>query len=539
MEDKEYDQDPGLTIGLQMLSPPLRVALCSPDISGLLAESCLAELATHVPPLQGVLDKEDTFANRLLVQPVAVMPGWHDPNMTGYVCLLHPPPLPLFLSPPFRSKHLRCGGQCFRDMDWTDLADNDDGHDEQVLARLRRLRFTAEYFGITATPITLQLQAPDENDPGGCGGRGLVGGAHGTESALEFCFGSLHSDDDGAEEGYAQELQRYLHDRPLRVDVWDADSGFALGGVSVPGQARWLRQGRAAVFFFDLCPFLTPFAPEDAVTRGSSSGVSMHTAATATKQVQVAGLDKGALLAFRVICVPRDSPRTARAAQPEGSNGSILIADMTAKSGLGHVASPTRVPLKPRNGEEDSHASRSGGGAGARGGAVAQDSGRALLDAMLKLSQGAGGGHAGWHRAGPHQDVLPQRAALALVFVNQHRVLEALRAESQLRITTALAKGQDAATTGGGEPSVLGPRPETRKPAPLGPRPETRKPAPLGPRPETRKPAPLGPRPKTRKPAPGILSRLKSLNRNTNTATKRHKQPSRGTPNPEPRTPDA
>ena len=251
------EESPGLALGLSSLSPPLRVSLCSPDISHLLGQQCLAELSTHCPETEHALAREDSEdVNRVFVQPVALLPG-SDPAAAA------------------------------------------------VVARLKRLRFTAEYFGLTAKPICLELDGSDAtNESGVAGGKGLVGAGSGATPALEFMLPSLGSS--SVEGGGNTELFAYLRTRPLQVDVWDADSGFALGCVKIPGQVRCARQGRAAVYYYDICPFLQPLPPTEASAARSEGAMGGCAGSTDTKEVQVTGLDLSAAVAFRLVCVGDD-----------------------------------------------------------------------------------------------------------------------------------------------------------------------------------------------------------------------------------------
>ena len=190
------DEAQDVARGLQALSPQLRVALCSPDVSQLLGLSRPAVFAAAGPPLHGALDKEDARDNRVLLQPIAVLTGAQE------------------------------------------------GAAADVLHRLRRLRFSAEYCGRTATPVSLNLVAAAAGESVGLAGAGAV--ARALELRLPVA---------------TDELLQSLRTRPLQIDVWDGDSGFALGSVAVSGMARLLRQGHAAVYFYDICPFAQPLAP--------------------------------------------------------------------------------------------------------------------------------------------------------------------------------------------------------------------------------------------------------------------------------------
>ena len=378
-----------LHAALQLLSPPERVALCSPDISQFGQRLRPAEFSPAPPPPEpGALDREDALANRVLVQPVAIL-------QSG----------PL-------------GG----------------GAADAVMSRLRRLRFSAEYFGLQAAPICLDLVAPATGSDSGC--KGLVG-AGGSASALEFCLHALRdvdrTDGDTAAGGPGAELLEHLRMWPLMVDVWDGDSVFALGSVALPGLGRLVRQGREAVYFYDVCSFLVPLAlTESSEVKGSEAPLA---ASTDTKEVQLRGLDLGASVAFRVICMAQEPPAPEPLGVAGGSGGSLLISPAKFAQGQG----ATRVPLKRRNAAEDDapHTDDIEWGTGKPGS-------RAYLDLMLKHAEGGGGGFAGWHRARPDQSALPQRAALALVYVNQHRVLEALRVSAQkesMGLVAAMAQG--------------------------------------------------------------------------------------------------
>ena len=371
---------------MRALSPQERVALCSPDISPF-GQHRPAEYSSEPPPEHGALDLEDTLANRVVVQPVAILQGAPD------------------------------------------------GASAQVVKRLRRLRFTAEYFGLRSAPICLELVAPATGSDSEC--KGLVG-AGGSIPALEFSLCALHDGEaDGGGEvaiGPGSELLRYLRTWPLQVDVWDGDSGFALGTVALPGLACIARQGREAVYYYDVCSFLTPLA----VVEGSEAGgLEAPLAGSADmKEVQLRGLESGASIAFRVVCIA-DEVRPALSPAIAGGSGGILL------SSPSKVCGGIRVPLKRRNAAEGA-AAQSDESAGAAG----KPGSRGYLDQMLKHAEAGGGGVAGWHRARPDQSALPQRAALALVYVNQHRVLEALRMSAQreaVGLVEARARGEGRA----------------------------------------------------------------------------------------------
>jgi len=140
-EAEGHDEAPDVARGLQALSPQLRVALCSPDVSQLLhRQSRPAVFAPSAPPLPGALDREDARATRVLLQPIAVLTGARE------------------------------------------------GAAADVLYRLRRLRFSADYCGQTAAPVCLDLVAP----PAG-GGEGVgLEPAGGAARALELHLPALH-----------------------------------------------------------------------------------------------------------------------------------------------------------------------------------------------------------------------------------------------------------------------------------------------------------------------------------------------------------
>ena len=310
--------------------------------------------------LQGALDKEDARTNRVLVQPIALLPG---------------------------TQH---------------------GSAAEVVARLGKLRFTAEYFGISAGAINLDLSASstDRN----AGGRGLSCAA-GSAPALELCLGSLHGGD-GSGEGpdalAAAEFLHHLRSHALRVDVWDAEAGFALGSVQVGGLARVARQGREVVYLYEICPFVEPLGADD-----GSPGPSPLAASTHTKQVEVPGMECGASIALRVICVANDLPADAHTT----AAGGILHEHKLGQHGYG-TGGAMRIPLKLRNSDVASEfRSFDGGGGVGLGASSVQGGGKGEVDTMLNLSAGVGA--SGWHRVRAQQSALPQRAALALVFVNR------------------------------------------------------------------------------------------------------------------------
>ena len=355
-EGTDYNESPGIAAGLQALSPQLRVALCSPDVSRLLGHLRPAEFSTR-GPAQDVVRKEDALANRIILQPVAIIQG------TQYEAA-------------------------------------------NVVQRLRRLCFSAEYFGLKATPVELDVELPAEGEGGDS--RGLMG-AGGSATALELCLSSLN-DEIAQPKGRikagkvsSEALLHSLRTRPLQVDVWDGESGFALGCVEVSGLVRLVRQGREAVYFYDICPFLPPLAsPADYEIPGSGEPGTRSSSFVATKEVQVQGLEKGASLAFRVVCVAHDNPQAADADRVEWNGGVLLssLAKVHSEEGI----APTRVPLKARKSNHDNIDGSNGDNGGISGPLT---TGRDLVDSLLNLTQG-GGAYVGWHRVRPDQSALPQ-----------------------------------------------------------------------------------------------------------------------------------
>ena len=358
-EGTDYNESPGIAAGLQALSPQLRVALCSPDVSRLLGHLRPAEFSSR-GPAQDLVRQEDARANRIILQPVAIIQGTH-----------------------YEAAN--------------------------VVQRLRRLRFSAEYFGLKATPVELNVEVLAEGEGGGS--RSLLG-AGASAAALEFCLASFNdaitqpTGRNAASKVSSEALLRLLRTRPLQVDVWDGESGFALGCVEVSGLVRLVRQGREAVYFYDICPFLPPLAPPaEYEIPGSIELGTRSSSFVATKEVQVPGLEKGASLAFRVVCVAHDNPQAADAERVEW-NGGVLLSSLAQVHSAGGVA-PTRVPLKARNIHYENVDGPSEGDGGIPGALRTKGGGRDLVDSLLNLTEG-GGAYVGWHRVRPDQSALPQ-----------------------------------------------------------------------------------------------------------------------------------
>ena len=203
---------------------------------------------------------------------------------------------------------------------------------------------------------------------------------------------------------------QYLHSlqtRPLQVDVWDGDSGFALGSVAVSGMARLVRQGHATVYFYDICPFAQPLAPPgEKETKGNSEPRVLASAAAATKEVQVRGLERGASVAFRIISCAHD-PALEAHAESAGWGGGVIMSHKQCEGGT----SPARVPFKARNSDGDAR-SVGGGSASVPESQRLREDARGVVESLLKLAQGAAGGFSGWHRVHPDQRDLPQVAPL-------------------------------------------------------------------------------------------------------------------------------
>jgi len=371
------DEVPDVARGLQALSPQLRVALCSPDVSQLLGLARPAVFAAAGPPLHGAKEdeQEKDKENRVLIQPIAVLTGAQE------------------------------------------------GTAADVLHRLRRLSFSAEYCGRTAIPVSRDLVAAAAGVGQGVG----LAGAGAAVPALELRLPVA-----------TDELLQSLRTRPLQIDVWDGDSGFALGSVAVSGMARLVRQGHAVVYFYDICPFVQPLAPPaDHEIKGNLEPRALASAA-ATKEVQVRGLERGASVAFRIISCAHEPPPEAHA-DSAGWGGGVILSHKNGDGGT----SPARVPFKARNSDRDA-------------GSMPESqplpaAGRGFVESLLKLADGAGG-FSGWHRVHPDQRDLPQRAALALVFVNQNSILDALRAAAQARAAESMATmilGESKGVAGG------------------------------------------------------------------------------------------
>jgi hypothetical protein len=321
------------------------------------------------------------------------------------------------------------------------------GVSSKILARLRRLRFTAEYLGLKAEPICLDLTAPDTSD----GNAKQLVGEEGVAHTLEICLGSLK---DGVGARMGVDLMQFLQTQPLRIDVWDGDSCFALGSLEVREMARLMRQGRESVYFYDICPFLDPLPPPAEHAMNGSTASNDLASFTRTKEVQVPGLENGAFIALRIVCLAHSIPCTPDTA---AWHGGILHAGFSQTHSAGWGAPSTRVPLKSK-----SHSK--GADQGAEKDKKELDGARATMDALLKLSQHSSG-YIGWHRCRPDQSALPQRAALALLFVNKDRVLNALRASAHARSVEAVENmgGGGGSRSGGGgtrEGASGGPKPQ-------------------------------------------------------------------------------
>ncbi|KAJ1480909.1 hypothetical protein T484DRAFT_1900328 [Baffinella frigidus] len=165
---------------------------------------------------------------------------------------------------------------------------------------LQRISLSGQFYGMRAEPVTLRVihgRAPDDPD--------APYGAHtltlepepGSATGLSFL-------PETSQEGHAQ-LRRLAESyiaHHLTLDVWDADSGFALGTVLVSGLHRALRQGLPAVQFWDICGMLPGQLP-DGVLEGRKLPKGR------TREVQIGTLSEHGGLALRVVSVGRDGKK--------------------------------------------------------------------------------------------------------------------------------------------------------------------------------------------------------------------------------------